>query len=73
MSTYGTQTEYNNTLDQNTFTFGLGYRGSVVYADLAYKCDMYKSNFYPFDDIDLPATKVDNSRQQLLFTLGAQF
>ena len=73
LSTYGTQTEYNNTLDQNTFTFGLGYRGSVVYADLAYKYDMYKSNFYPFDDIDLPATKVDNSRQQLLFTFGAQF
>lgn len=73
LSSYGTQTEYNNTQDLNTFTFGLGYRGSVIYADMAYKYDMYKSNFYPFDDIDLPATKVDNTRHQLLFTLGAQF
>lgn len=73
LSSYGTQTEYDNTLDQNTFTFGLGYRGSVIYADMAYKCDMLKSDFYPFDDIDLPATKVDNTRHQLLFTLGAQF
>ena len=73
LTTYGTQTEYNNTQDLNTFTFGLGYRGSVVYADVAYKYDMYKSDFYPFDDIDLPATKVDNTRHQLLFTLGAQF
>ena len=54
-------------------TFGLGYRGNVVYADLAYKYDMYKSDFYAFDDIDLPATKVDNNRHQLLLTLGARF
>jgi hypothetical protein len=52
---------------------GLGYRGSVVYADLAYKYDIYKSDFYAFDDIDLSATKVDNTRHQLLFTLGAKF
>jgi long-subunit fatty acid transport protein len=73
LTSYSTQTEYNNTKDLNTFTFGLGYRGSVIYADMAYKCDMLKSDFYPFDDIDLPATKVDNTRHQLLFTLGAQF
>jgi hypothetical protein len=34
---------------------------------------MYKSDFYAFDDIDLPATKVDNNRLQLLFTVGAKF
>jgi hypothetical protein len=73
LSTYRTSTDFNNTKDKNTFTFGLGYRGDVVYADLAYKCDMYKSDFYAFDDIDLPATKVDNDRHQLLFTLGARF
>ena len=68
-----TDTEYNNSKALNTFTFGLGYRGSVIYADLAYKYDMYKSNFYAFDDIDLPATKVDNNRHQLLLTVGARF
>lgn len=68
-----TDTEYNNSKSLNTFTVGLGYRSSVIYADLAYKYDMYKSNFYAFDDIDLPATKVDNNRHQLLLTIGARF
>lgn len=70
-----TDTEYNNAQARNTFTFGLGYRGSVLYADLAYKYDMYKSNFYAFHDSAayLQATKVDNSRHQLLLTVGARF
>lgn len=68
-----TDTEYHNTQAVNTATFGLGYRGSVIYADLAYKYDMYKSDFYAFDDVDLKATKVDHNRHQLLFTLGARF
>lgn len=73
LSSYSTRTDFNNTESKNTFTFGLGFRSSVVYADLAYKYDMYKSNFYAFDDIELPATKVDNSRHQLLLTIGARF
>lgn len=73
LASYSTQTEFNNTQSLNTFTLGLGYRGNVVYADLAYKYDAYKSDFYAFDDIDLPKTEVDNSRHQLVFTLGAQF
>ena len=73
LALYRTSTDFNNIKDKNTVTLGLGYRGSVVYADLAYKYDMYKSDFYAFDDIDLPATKVDNSRHQLVFTLGARF
>jgi hypothetical protein len=70
---YGTSTQFCNSKSKNTVTFGLGYRGTTVYADLAYKYDMYKSDFYAFDDIDLPATKVDNTRHQLIFTLGAKF
>ena len=73
LTTYRTSTDFNNIKDKNTFTFGLGYRGNVIYADLAYKYDLYKSDFYAFDDIDLPATKVDNERHQLLFTLGVRF
>lgn len=68
-----TDTDFNNTKDKNTFTFGLGYRGNTFYADLAYKYDYYKSDFYAFDNVDLPATKVTNSRNQLLLTLGAKF
>ena len=73
LALYSTHTDYNNTESKNTFTFGLGYRGSVIYADLAYKYDMYKSKFYPFDDVELKAAQVDNSRHQLLFTVGARF
>lgn len=82
LSLYGTSTDFNNTQSKNTVTFGLGYKGSVIYADLAYKYDMYKSNFCAFDsnynfstgDYDLlPAAEVDNSRHQLVLTLGARF
>ncbi len=73
LSLYSTRTDFNNTESKNTFTFGLGYRGSVIYADLAYKYDMYKSNFYPFENSLLQATKVDNSRHQLLLTVGVRF
>ena len=73
LTSYRPSTDFNNVKAKNTFTFGIGYRGSLIYADLAYKLDMYKSDFYAFDDISLPATQVDNSRHQLLFTLGARF
>ena len=73
LASYSTRTDFNNTEARNTVTFGLGYRGSVIYADLAYKYDMYKSKFYAFDDLDLPATKVDNERHQVLLTIGARF
>lgn len=73
LASYRTHTDFNNIKSKNTFTCGVGYRGTTIYADLAYKFDMYKSDFYAFDDLDLPATKVDNSRHQLLFTLGARF
>ena len=73
LTAYRTSTDFNNVKAKNTFTFGVGYRGSSVYADLAYKLDMYKSDFYAFDDIALPATEVDNTRNQLLFTLGVRF
>ena len=68
-----TDTEYNNTKALNTVTVGLGYRWKMLYADFAYKYDIYKSDFRPFDDVQLPVTKVDNERHQVLFTLGARF
>ena len=73
LEVYRTSTDFNNVKSRNTATFGVGYRGNSIYADLAYKYDMYKSDFYAFDDLDLPKTEVDNSRHQLLFTLGVRF
>ena len=79
-----TDPEYHNLKARNTFTFGLGYRGRIVYADLAYKYDFYKSDFYAFDDYVFSedgnsivgrnkGAKVDHERHQLLFTIGAHF
>ena len=73
LALYRTSTDFNNVKEKNTVTLGLGYCGDVIYADMALKYDMYKSDFYAFDDIDLPKTKVDNERVQLLFTLGTRF
>ena len=73
-----TDTDFANTQAMNTFTLGIGYRFSSFYADLAYKYDTYKSNFYPFyNDIDglvtPPATKVTNTRSKVMLTLGMRF
>ena len=73
LAVYRTSTDFNNVKAKNTVTFGLGYRGEVVYADLAYKYDVYKSDFYAFDDVYLPKTEVDNERHQLIFTIGTRF
>lgn len=74
-----TDTDFANTNSMNTFTLGIGYRGSLLYADLAYKYDMYKSDFYPFynemgDYLVTPeATKVTNSRSKVMLTVGVRF
>ena len=73
LSLYRTSTDFNNVKAKDAVTFGFGYRGNAFYADMALKYDMYKSDFYAFDDINLPKTEVDNERLQLIFTLGARF
>lgn len=77
LAPYSTNTTFLNSKDRHTATWGLGYRGNRWYADLAYKYDVYKTEFFPFDDklkeATLPATKIDFSRHQLLLTIGARF
>ncbi len=72
-----TDTEYSNDKSRNTFTVGIGYRGSLFYADLAYKYDVYKSDFYPFynnlEGVQMEATKLTNTRSQVLLTLSCRF
>lgn len=79
-----TDTDFANTKSMSNYTLGIGYRGSMFYADLAYKFSSYKEDFYPFinpyeDDhgnrfADVPATtKVKNTRSQVLLTLGLRF
>ena len=74
-----TDTDYANTMDRHTVTFGLGYRSSSFYADLAYKYDTYKSNMYPFvvqegnKIYPNTVTKLTNDRHQVMLTLGVRF
>lgn len=79
-----TDPEYHNLKSRNTVTLGLGYRGSFIYCDVAYKYDFYKSDFYMFDDYLFSddgnsitgrnsAAKVNHDRHQLLFTVGVNF
>ena len=74
-----TDTEFNNTKELHTATIGLGYRSNMFYADLAFKYSWQKSDFYPFyNEIDYDVvtsmpTKVDNSRSQVLLTVGMRF
>jgi Long-chain fatty acid transport protein len=82
-----TDTDFANLQAMNTYTIGVGYRGSSFYADLAYKYSIQKSDFYPFwypEDVvengqivrnlmSPDATKVKDSRSQVLLTLGFRF
>ena len=68
-----TDTDYANAKSKSNYTLGIGYRGSLVYADLAYQYSTYKSDFYAFDDEYLNKTKVTNTRSQVIFTLGMRF
>lgn len=83
-----TDTDFANTKALSNYTLGIGYRGSMFYADLAYKFSSYKEDFYPFVEMDhviengityrtlgaLPdVTKVKNTRSQVLLTLGVRF
>lgn len=68
-----TDTEYANAQAINNYTFGFGYKGEAFYMDMAYKYQTQKENFYAFDHPDLPATRINNNRHNLLVTLGVRF
>lgn len=82
LNSISTSTEFSNLKATNNYTVGLGYKGSVFYADFAYQFHTYKEDFYPFyneigenfETIIVPnATKVTNRRSQVLLTLGIRF
>lgn len=68
-----TDVDYTNTFERNTVTVGLGYSGNAFFADLAYKYDTYKSEFYAFSADALRPVKTDNNRHQVLLTMGVRF
>ena len=77
-----TDTDFANTKALSNYTLGIGYRGSMFYADWAYKYSSYKEDFHPFINaymdgeqlvIGSPEAKVKNTRSQVLLTLGLRF
>lgn len=77
-----TDTDFANTKALSNYTLGIGYRGSMFYADLAYKYSSYKEDFHPFINaymdgeqlvVGSPEAKVKNTRSQVLLTLGLRF
>lgn len=73
VNSINTDTDFANTHALNNYTLGLGYRGSMFYADLAYQFSSYKEDFYAFEDIYLNKTDVTNTRSQVLLTFGVRF
>ena len=84
-----TGTDYMNLKAANIFSFGMGYRGKIFYADVAYKYRHQHGDFYAFDDRyqtavapesqfitdpgHLTATDVNLDRHNVTFTLGFKF
>lgn len=74
-----TDTDFANVQSRSNYTLGVGYRGNLFYADLAYQFSTYKEDFYPFYNnissyaVTPEATKVTNTRSQVLVTLGIRF
>lgn len=68
-----TDVDYTNNLQRHTVSCGLGYSGEVFFADLAYKYDTYKSDFYAFSADALHPVKTDTNRHQVLLTMGVRF
>ena len=68
-----TNTAYRNISTTNTGTLGIGFRGDVFYADASLLYSLQSSNFYPFDDPELPATLVSRNLWKGTVTVGLRF
>ena len=68
-----TDTDFANLKSAHTVTLGLGYHIGSFYADLAYKLDTYRSDFYPFMSEGIQPMKETDTRSKVLLTLGYRF
>ena len=68
-----TNTAYANIKSTQNFTCGLGYRGNAFYVDAALLYSTQDADFYPFDDVDLQATKLNRNLLKGMMTIGMKF
>lgn len=60
---------------KQTVSAGLGYRVNNVYVDLAYQNQLYKQEYVPYQSDTNPtqAALIENTRNNVLLTLGVKF
>ena len=68
-----TNTAYSNIMSTANYTCGLGFRGSVFYADAAFLYSHQQADFYPFEDPNLEATSLSRNLLKGVVTLGLRF
>ena len=68
-----TNTAYSNIRTAQNFTFGLGFRGDVFYADAALLYSTQKADFYPFENIEMQATSLKRNLVKGMMTVGVRF
>ena len=73
--TTDTSTEYMNKFSKNIATLGMGYRGKLVYFDVAYMYQKQVADFYPFYDYYTPnpGAKVGITSHTALASIGIRF
>ena len=70
-----TSTEYMNRYEKDVITCGIGFHGKAFYFDMAYKLEMQKADFYPFNDAEVPnpGAQVSLVNHTAMATLGMRF
>lgn len=68
-----TNTAYTNIEQTHNITCGVGFRGDVFYADAALLYSIQHAAFYPFDDLNLPATSLQRNLAKGVMTIGVRF
>ena len=70
-----TSTEYMNRFDKHIATLGLGYRGKILYCDVAYMLESQDAEFYPYKDYEEPnpGAVVTHTNHSIVGTVGIRF
>ena len=68
-----TNTAYANLKSTQNFTFGIGFRGDMFYADAALLYSTQKADFYPFENVDMQATALTRNLVKGMMTVGVRF
>jgi hypothetical protein len=58
---------------RTTYSFGLGFRDSGYFIDLAYTLSTWGTDYYLYDPSKVEAATIDNTFSQVTFTLGFRY